>query len=106
LALNLDPLRPIAHRMDLTIQSPPGLPRTGSPALPGFGHTPEGGSVAGRRAALGLGHYQPHFVPLARTFALPWARCHCANERAVCFGYDVWVAHGGQHPKRLRVFGL
>src|ERR1039457_3657293 len=52
LALNLDPLSPIAHRMDLTIQSPPRLPRNMSPALTGLGHTPESGPVAGRRTVL------------------------------------------------------
>src|ERR1017187_5468689 len=106
LTLNPDPLSPIAHRVDLAVQSPPSLPCTVPPALPSFGHTPEGGPVAGRGTALGLGRYQPHLLPLARPFALSGSRRYRANPRAGRFGNNVWGAQGGQHPKRLRVLGL
>ena len=45
LALKLDPLSPIAHHMQLIVQPPPRLPRNVPPALPGLGHTPEGGRI-------------------------------------------------------------
>ena len=105
-ALNPDPLGPIAHRMNQTIEAPPSLPCTVSPPPPGLGHTPEGGPVEGRRTVLGSRGHQSHLLPLPRTFALPWARGYRANHRAVRLGNDVLRPHGRQHPKRLRVFRL
>src|SRR5882724_12658037 len=99
-ALNPDPLGPIAHRMNQTIQTPPGLPRTVSPPPPGLGHTPKGGPVAGRRTVLGLRCHQSQLLPTPRTFALPWARRYRANHRAVRLGNDLLGPHGRQHPKR------
>ena len=69
--LQWEPFRPVSNRMDATVQSSTGLPRTVTPAAPLVGHAPEGSPVQCGSSVFGLRRDQLHLLPLARTFALP-----------------------------------
>ena len=62
-ALQADPIRPIAHRVNLTVQSPAGLSRAMAPTASGGCHAAEGG-------------------PIYTVVALSWA---CAATKRISF---------------------
>ena len=70
-ALQPNPIRAVTHCVDVTVQSPAGLPRAMAPTPSRFSHAAEGGPIDGRGAVFGLRRHQTHFLPFAWAFPLP-----------------------------------
>src|SRR5204862_5847055 len=106
LALQPDPFGSVSHCLNLTVQSPPGLPCTMAPTSTGFLHAAEGGPIYDGSTVLGLRGHQPHLLPISRTLALPRPRSHRANHRAIGLSNHVFIPQGGQHPVGLLIMRL
>src|SRR5271168_877877 len=106
LALEPDPVGPIADRMNLAIESPTGVARTMSPATSNFLHAPKGGGIHGGGAGLCLGCHQAHLLPFPWTFAVPLSRHHGADHRSVRLGNHLRRTLRWQRPERLSIASL
>ena len=105
-ALSPNPLGPVPHGVDLTLQTPACLPGAVSPTPTRFFHTAEGGPVDRRGTALGPRRHQPHFLPLAGTFARAEAAFHGADHGSIGLGNHMLLTGGRQYPIGLIVMFL
>src|SRR5688572_29109163 len=101
--LQPDPLGPVSHSVNLAIQSPARLPCAVSQAMSHRFHLAEGRPIGRGGAVFGLRCHQPHFLPVAGTFALSLSWLHGSNHRSVRLRNHIFSPDLRQDAEGLRI---